>query len=117
MKISKKILNFKKEKKMEELKARKSQLLEQLKVAKKKVDKSRNIFHYHEEKFYKIKKEFEAVDRELAMIDGRYRIEAPATNGKKVVVDAGSLLLNLSKSQLARIAATLGFEIELGGEE
>lgn len=103
---------------MEDLKAKKSQLYEQLKAARKKVDMARDLLVQYEEKYYTLKNEFEQVDQKLAMIDGRYKKLPPAGTRRSVVeVDSAQLVMNLTKDQLLRIASELGVEVEESNDE
>ena len=79
---------------------------------------ARDLLHQYEEKYYKLKNEFEKVDQRLAMLDGRYKVLPPAgTRTRSVELDSAQLVMNLTKDQLLRIANELGVEVEEGGEE
>ena len=103
---------------MEELKARKDQLYDQLKTARKKVDMARDLLIQYEEKYYALKNEFEQVDQKLAMLDGRYKKLPPAgTRTRAIEVDSAQFVMNLTKDQLLRIAGELGVEVEESSDE
>ena len=103
---------------MEELKAKKNQLYEQLKLSRKKVDMARDLLHQYEEKYHVLKNEFEQVDQKLAMLDGRYKKLPPAgTRRQAIEVDSAQLVMNLTKDQLLRIAGELGVEVEESSDE
>ena len=86
---------------IEELTQRKSELREKAKVEAKKLNHIKNIYYVVETKYNKLKAEYEAVDRELATLDGRYTV------GKK----PPSKPVELTVDQILAIASKLGVTI------
>jgi hypothetical protein len=99
---------------MEDLIRRKNEAYEKVKASFKKLEKARALMHQYEERYWREKDEFERLDRELAMKDGRY--QKLAEEGKRKQADAGQLIVNLNKSQILAIAEALGVEVEMEGE-
>ena len=99
----------------EYLTRRKAELFEAAKVARVKLEKTQSLLHKYEERYYNIKHEFEDIDHQLAMIDGRYKIHKPNYSKKKTATTE-ELVLGLSKEKILKIAAILGFEVEEGEE-
>ena len=99
----------------EYLTRRKAELFEQVKIARVKLEKGQDLLHKYEERYYKTKHEFEDIDHQLAMIDGRYKVYKPNYSKKKTATDE-ELILGLSKEKILKIAAILGFEVEEGEE-
>ena len=88
----------------------KASLYEQVTCIHKKMVKARNLFRSYEERYYKTKCEFEKVDRELAMIDGRYQVLDPPDKRKVKKVE-------LTSEQILELAARLGIEIKEEDDE
>jgi len=95
----------------EYLTRRKGELYEALKTSRFKLDKAQEMLHKFEEKHWSLKREFEDIDHQLAMIDGRYKVVKPNYSKKKVATTE-ELVLNMSKEKILKIAAILGFEVE-----
>uniref|UniRef100_A0A6H2A4X0 Uncharacterized protein n=1 Tax=viral metagenome TaxID=1070528 RepID=A0A6H2A4X0_9ZZZZ len=103
---------------IEELQCEKKKLYNEVKVAHNKMEHARNIFHLMEQKYYRKKSAFEKCDYELAMVDGRYKVEPPSDSRKTKTVALGpaEILLTLNKDQLARICDTLGVDVDVEEE-
>ena len=80
-------------------------LYEQITCVFKKMEKARKLHHDYEIRYYKLKGKFEKIDRELAMIDGRYQVLDPPDKRKAKKVE-------LTYEQILDIAAQLGIEIK-----
>ena len=82
---------------------------ELVKAAFKDMERVRKVYNKLEIHYYRRKDKFELLDRELAMIDGRYEKIVP---NKKKEVKPASLIIKLSPQQIVKIAEALGVELE-----
>lgn len=70
----------------------------------------RNLYKSAENLFIQRKTKFDNIDRQLAMVDGRFRVVKSATPGR---ISKKDLPINLSGDQIIRIAEVLGIEVEI----
>jgi len=93
---------------VEQLREKRRQLREEVRKTHKKLIKLCNIKYMMEEKYWKQKGQYEKVDLELAMVDGRHRI---VTAGQAKV--SKEKPVELTQDQLISIAKKLGIEIRV----
>jgi len=86
------------------------QIYNEIKKTHRKYEYVNRIFCEIKLKYEKQKFQFEKIDRDLAMIDGRYKIVAKDKRQKK----QGEL--KLTKEQIINIANQLGVSISIEGE-
>lgn len=87
---------------------RRAQLYCQTELYFKKMQKAEQLYRRIQNKYYNSKWDFEKADRELAMVDGRYKVLDPPDKKKPKEI-------KLTTEQLLEVAAQLGIEVE-GGE-
>ena len=89
---------------------------ERVKKVHKRLDRIRQVYLKIEDNYFREKNNFEMIDRELAMLDGRYHIvdARKRKNKKKEYGTTDDLVAKLSKDQLAKIAAILGVNLKEG---
>lgn len=88
---------------IDELRLRSQTLRAKAAIERKKLDHVRNLYYMIEGKYLKLKHEYENVDRELAMLDGRLKVQI-GHSGEKAPV--------LTLEQILSIAKKLGINIE-----
>ena len=76
---------------MEELRSKKNDLFQKLVNCQAKINLAKKILARHEEKWKVLHKEYQQVDRTLAMTDGRYREVKPRIRIGKTTSFEGSL--------------------------
>lgn len=86
---------------------------EQVKRTFRKLEIARKMFVSLETRYWFEKGEFEKVDRELAMIDGRYKKVKDAEEQGREKASTKKLIAKLSMDQIMRIAEVLGEELEV----
>lgn len=92
---------------MEALKESKKQLYDEVDKVFKKLCHARNLCYQLESRYQKLKAEYERVDYELAMKDGRFqRVAIQRSKPKEPVV-------TLTQEQIISIAKKLGIEIRM----
>lgn len=98
-------------------------LREQRDMAYKKVTRTfrkfnvaRKLFRDLEKRFLFEKKEYENLDRDLAMVDGRYQRLAEAIEERKKTATASKLVAKFTTGQIIRIAEALGVDLEVEGK-
>jgi hypothetical protein len=70
--------------------------------------KSKEVYQKHEKAWMKLRKEFETLDYELAMMDGRYKVLPAQGVRVKKVASAN----DLSVDQILKIAKELGIDLD-----
>lgn len=91
------------------LKGQRKLLYERVKQTYNKLNHARQLYGALEDKYWKQKSEFEECDRQLAMIDGRYKVIEPGRKPKKEET------IQLTQSQVLDIAKKLGIEVKIEG--
>ena len=76
-----------------------------------KLQKAYKLMHTYEQRYQKLRAEYERKDRQLAMVDGRYQVLPPAELMKKKRTTK-ELIVRLNKQQILHIAAELGVKLE-----
>lgn len=88
-------------------------LHEQMIVENKKIDALQQTLDMKKHKLRIKQVEFETLDRELAMIDGRFqRLDKPKTEDKKLEEKLKKAIPKLSKSMIDEIAKQLGISLD-----
>lgn len=95
---------------MEYLQKKRNRLNNQMLASYEELCSSRKIYKHDEERYKNIKDRFDAIDRQLAMVDGRFKKVKPSTPGRMKKKD---ISVNLSGDQVIRIAEVLGIELEI----
>lgn len=89
---------------------------EKVKKTHKRLDRVRQVYLAIEDKYICEKSNFEHLDRELAMLDGRYQILQRRKKKKTKYGTTDDLVAELSGDQIARIAAILGVNLKENNE-
>ena len=95
------------------LRSARQESYDKIKITHRKFSIARKMYYEQGEKYFNEKREFEELDRELAMVDGRYKryaAQGPRQDERK---DNKKLIAKFSADQLLRIAAALDIELEV----
>lgn len=79
----------------------------------RKFNVARSLFRNLEKRFLFEKKEYEDLDRDLAMVDGRYQRLEEAVEERRKMATASKLITKFTSDQIIRIADALGVKVEV----
>ena len=94
----------------QEMRERLSLLREKARLTHLKLQKAYDLVHAYEDRYYTLKAEYERLDRDLAMIDGRYEV---VTGKREKTQSMDKLIGRLTAAQVMHLAAELGVELEV----
>ena len=102
-----------KDEKVELLREKRNAVHKEIEEVYKKFKKASIVFQKYEREWSDLRKEFLALDYELAMIDGRYKV-LPTEYAKNVkrAKDEKAVTVDLNKAQIVAIASALGVDLE-----
>jgi len=100
-----------KEEKANELKEKRDAVHKEIEAVYKNLKTSREIFQRYEREWLDLRKQFESLDYELAMMDGRFKTLPGQTS--KYVKKEKSVTVDLNKAQIIAIAEALGVQIDI----
>lgn len=96
---------------IEEKKQRMDSLHEQLTSITKEIACTQTVLDQLNHQHWKFKMEFQALDRELSLIDGRHRIVGIRQAREKKAMQENAQPLKFTQEQVEAIAAALGVDI------
>lgn len=98
---------------LEDLRAEKEVAYQKILKTSNKLFHARQFLHMLEERYCNERREYEGIDRHLAVIDGRHRI-VEMRKGKKRSETCEEIIGKLDRDKLKRIAQILGHDLEEG---
>ena len=101
--------------KVEQLRNLRSESFARLRALKKKADHAYNVLKMVEDKLTNERLNYERIDKELAMIDGRHKVYQENEKAQKTA-SIEDIEAKLSKDQIIRIALQFGLNIETEAE-
>jgi hypothetical protein len=72
-------------------------------------ERAKKLYESLLKRYLSDKQEYESTDRQLAMLDGRFKVEEPATKSRK----SKEVNIDLTREQVERIAKELGIELPI----
>lgn len=99
------------EDKIAELKIKRQAAYDSLKASSKGLFRAKRLVNTLQKRYDTDKKEWEDLDRQLAMLDGRFKVEEPAWKRKAPKPASEQTIADMSLEQLESLAAQLGISL------
>jgi hypothetical protein len=97
---------------IEELRKERASAYKRMKAHYLLMQRSRNIFQHFEKLYLEDQAAWQRIDRQLATLDGRFKIEPPSMTSKKRAKEEERALPDLTEEQVVNLCNKFGIKLE-----